>query len=58
VAVDDGSRRMMDTLRVLDQQGITVEDISLRQPTLDEVFLVLTGKPAQTTDSPGQPVGA
>jgi daunorubicin resistance ABC transporter ATP-binding subunit len=58
VAVDDGSSRLMDALRVLDQQGITVEDISLRRPTLDEVFLALTGKPAQTTDSPGQPVGA
>jgi ABC-2 type transport system ATP-binding protein len=49
VAVDDGSTRLMDALRVLDQQGVTVEDISLRRPTLDEVFLGLTGKPAQTT---------
>jgi ABC-2 type transport system ATP-binding protein len=50
-AVDDGSSRLMEALRVLDQQGITVEDISLRRPTLDEVFLALTGKPAQTSDS-------
>jgi len=54
VAVDGGSSRLMDALRVLDQQGITVEDISLRRPTLDEVFLALTGKPPQTTDSPQQ----
>jgi ABC-2 type transport system ATP-binding protein len=58
VPVDDGSARLMEALRVLDQQGITVEDVSLRRPTLDEVFLALTGKPAQTTDSPEQPVGA
>ena len=58
VAVDDGSSRLMDALRILDSQGIAVEDISLRRPTLDEVFLALTGKPAQTTDSPEQPVGA
>src|SRR5579859_1098557 len=58
VAVDDRSGRLMDALRILDSQGITVEDISLRRPTLDEVFLALTGKPAQTTDSPEQPVGA
>ena len=58
VAVDDGSSRLMDALRVLDQQGITVEDISLRRPTLDEVFLALTGKPPQTADSPEQPVDA
>ncbi|HZR48493.1 MAG TPA: ATP-binding cassette domain-containing protein [Streptosporangiaceae bacterium] len=49
VAVDDGSGRLMDALRVLDQLGIAVEDISLRRPTLDEVFLSLTGKPAQTS---------
>jgi ABC-2 type transport system ATP-binding protein len=58
VAVDDGSSRLMETLRVLDQQGITVEDVSLRRPTLDEVFLALTGRPAQTTDSPKQPARA
>jgi len=44
VAVDDGSSRLMDALRILDSQGITVEDISLRRPTLDEVFLALTAK--------------
>jgi ABC-2 type transport system ATP-binding protein len=53
VAVDDGSRRLMDALRILDAHGITVEDVSLRRPTLDEVFLALTGKPAQTTDPVG-----
>ena len=58
VPVDNGSARLMEALRVLDQQGITVEDVSLRRPTLDEVFLALTGMPAQTTDSPEQPVGA
>ena len=53
VAVDDGSSRLMDALRILDQQDITVEDISLRRPSLDEVFLALTGSPAQqTTGSP------
>jgi daunorubicin resistance ABC transporter ATP-binding subunit len=58
VAVEDGSSRLMDALRVLDRHGITIEDVSLRRPTLDEVFLALTGKPPQTSDSPEQPVGA
>lgn len=58
VPVDDGSSRLMDALRVLDSQGISVEDLSMRRPTLDEVFLALTGKPAQTTDSPEQPADA
>jgi len=54
VPVDDGSSRLMDALRVLDSHGLTVEDVSMRRPTLDEVFLALTGKPAQSTDSPEQ----
>jgi ABC-2 type transport system ATP-binding protein len=54
VPVDDGSGRLMDALRVLDSHGLIVEDVSMRRPTLDEVFLALTGKPAQSTDSPEQ----
>jgi ABC-2 type transport system ATP-binding protein len=58
VAVDDGSGRLMDALRALDGHGIALEDVSLRRPTLDEVFLALTGKPAQTAGSTAQPAGA
>src|SRR6202162_679013 len=49
VAVDDGTRRRMEAMRALDHGGAGVEDISLRRPTLDEVFLTLTGKSAGTT---------
>jgi ABC-2 type transport system ATP-binding protein len=31
--------------------GIQVEDVGLRQPTLDDVFLTLTGTPAETHDT-------
>ncbi|WP_313905273.1 ATP-binding cassette domain-containing protein [Streptomyces sp. CS-7] len=34
------------TVRVLDEAGIEAEDIAVRRPTLDEVFLSLTGQPA------------
>ncbi|MEU4923200.1 ATP-binding cassette domain-containing protein [Streptomyces parvus] len=34
------------TVRVLDEAGIEAEDIAVRRPTLDEVFLSLTGRPA------------
>jgi ABC-2 type transport system ATP-binding protein len=50
VAVDDGSGRLMDALRALDAHGITVEDISLRRPTLDEVFLSLTDSKRRPPD--------
>ena len=31
-------------VRALDDAGIAVDDIGLRRPTLDEVFLHLTGR--------------
>ena len=42
--VDDGSDGLMAALRSLDDGQIAVEDIGLRQPNLDEVFLALTGR--------------
>ena len=36
-------------VRALDDAAITVEDITLRRPTLDEVFLALTGHTATDT---------
>jgi ABC-2 type transport system ATP-binding protein len=30
-------------VRRLDQAGVEIEDIAVRRPTLDDVFLVLTG---------------
>jgi ABC-2 type transport system ATP-binding protein len=41
-------------LRALDAVGIEIDDIALRQPTLDEVFLTLTGRPA-TDDEKHRP---
>src|SRR4029450_10335789 len=43
VAVDDGTRRLLEAVRALDHGGVAIEDLSLRRPTLDEVFLTLTG---------------
>ncbi|MFI9386310.1 ATP-binding cassette domain-containing protein [Kutzneria sp. NPDC052558] len=41
--VRDRVAALTDTVRVLDAAGVGVEDIALRRPTLDEVFLTLTG---------------
>jgi ABC-2 type transport system ATP-binding protein len=32
-------------VRDLDEAEIVIDDVSLRRPTLDEVFLALTGRP-------------
>jgi ABC-2 type transport system ATP-binding protein len=44
VAVEAGTDRLRDALRSLDTAGVAVDDVSLRRPTLDEVFLALTGQ--------------
>jgi hypothetical protein len=30
--------------------GLIVEELALRQPTLDDAFLILTGQPPETAD--------
>ena len=32
-----------DAVRALDDAGVTIDDIAVRRPTLDDVFLALTG---------------
>jgi ABC-2 type transport system ATP-binding protein len=46
VRVNHGSKVLADTVRLLDSAGIGFDDLSLRKPTLDDVFLTLTGRPA------------
>jgi ABC-2 type transport system ATP-binding protein len=41
----DGVAALADVARALADAGIEAEDLGLRQPTLDEVFLTLTGQP-------------
>jgi ABC-2 type transport system ATP-binding protein len=38
---------IVEAVRLLDDAGVGVEDIALRRPTLDDVFLALTGHAAQ-----------
>jgi ABC-2 type transport system ATP-binding protein len=47
--VKGGAGVLMEALRRLDAEDITVLDVALRRPTLDDVFLTLT---AQTTEAP------
>ncbi|MEZ5140603.1 MAG: ATP-binding cassette domain-containing protein [Acidimicrobiales bacterium] len=39
-------KRLAVVVRMLDEGDIAADDIRLRRPTLDEVFLTLTGQPA------------
>ncbi|SDC76572.1 ATP-binding cassette domain-containing protein [Actinokineospora iranica] len=47
VKVDTGPKALVEALRRLDQQSVTVLDVALHRPTLDDVFLSLTGHSAE-----------
>jgi ABC-2 type transport system ATP-binding protein len=38
---------IVEAVRRLDEAGVDVDDIALRRPTLDDVFLTLTGHVAE-----------
>lgn len=50
--VSGGSPVLIEAVRALDAQGIGVADIGLRRPTLDDVFLTLTGRGAEDDQRP------
>ncbi len=51
MTVERGEEALPGMLRALDSQGITLESIQLARPTLDDVFLTLTGRSLRD-DSP------
>src|SRR5919201_258425 len=44
---DDGSRVLIDVLRLLDDQDLTPATLAVREPSMDDVFLALTGHRAE-----------
>ena len=49
VPSDGGAKRLAIVIRDFDEAGIAIDDIALRRPTLDDVFLSLTGHVAEVT---------
>ena len=59
VAVHPDTTRLPDVIRHLDRLGLEVRDASIRRPSLDEVFLAITGGPSGGTTPPSDgPDGA
>lgn len=50
VPVSTGTASLVEALRLLGEAQITVSDVALRRPTLDDVFLTLTGHAAEDDD--------
>ena len=44
VPVTGGAKLLAEIIRELDGRGVEIDDIGLRRPTLDDVFLSLTGR--------------
>jgi ABC-2 type transport system ATP-binding protein len=55
---DDGARAVAQILPALEAAGIAVPEFTLGQPSLDEVFLTITGKPLPDGDSGDGATGA
>jgi ABC-2 type transport system ATP-binding protein len=50
IAADGGAAQLVEVVRRLGEEGIQVDDVGLRRPTLDDVFLALTGHAAELAD--------
>ncbi len=49
LASQDGARVLIEVLRSLDDQDLTPATLAVREPSLDDVFLSLTGRRAEDT---------
>ncbi|GGU78085.1 daunorubicin resistance protein DrrA family ABC transporter ATP-binding protein [Streptomyces albospinus] len=50
IPVAGGAKLLAEVIRELDTRGVEIDDIGLRRPTLDDVFISLTGHTAETAD--------
>jgi len=48
-----GAQQLVEVVRVLGEDGISIDDVALRRPTLDDVFLTLTGHHTEDVDTEG-----
>jgi ABC-2 type transport system ATP-binding protein len=55
VTVRRTSGAIVEAVRRLDEAGVGVEDVVVRRATLDDVFLSLTGRAAETTEDDSDP---
>ena len=52
--IESRDGRIAQAVRRLDGAGISVEDLAVRQPTLDDVFISLTGHAAEHENGDGR----
>jgi ABC-2 type transport system ATP-binding protein len=52
--VRSGAGLVTTVVRALDSAGISVDDVEVRQPSLDDVFFALTGHPSEESEETGE----
>ena len=52
-----GSKVLVEAVRALDAASVGIADLALRRPTLDDVFMSLTGHSAETDSGPAPTAG-
>lgn len=57
VPVAGGSHVLVEAVRALDHGGVKVLDLSFHRPTLDDVFMTLTGRSVEAEQAPAVPSG-
>jgi ABC-2 type transport system ATP-binding protein len=54
--VTGAARRLPEIVRDLDAAGVLLDDLAIRHPSLDDVFLTLTGRPSRDTPKEGDEI--
>ena len=47
ITSDEGAHVLIDALRTLDSDGLSPDTLTVREPSMDDVFLALTGHKAE-----------
>jgi daunorubicin resistance ABC transporter ATP-binding subunit len=55
ITSEQGARALIEILRTLDGAGLEPQSLTVREPSLDDVFLALTGRHAEATEADADP---
>ncbi|WP_258871522.1 ATP-binding cassette domain-containing protein [Halobacillus trueperi] len=52
--VEEGTKQLLEVVRLFDQEGYEIEDIQLSSPTLDDIFLKITSEKKEGVRAVGE----